>query len=57
MSTEDKTLANISAICRTIVAAGHVSCEDGANHIRQSRRAVARSLELLSKTDTRKSLR
>ena len=50
MSPVDENLASLSAICRTMVAAGHASCEEGANHVRQSRRAVARSLELLSKT-------
>ena len=51
MSPENEVLASLSAICRTMVAGGHASCEEAADQIRQSRKAVARSLELLSKTN------
>jgi hypothetical protein len=50
MSPQDTALASVAAQCRTIIAAGHASCEDGANHIRQSKEAIARSLKLLSET-------
>jgi hypothetical protein len=50
MSPEEKALASASAQCRTMIAAGHASCEDGATHVASSRNAVARSLSLLSRT-------
>jgi hypothetical protein len=50
MSPEDKALAIASAQTRTMIVGGLASCEDGANHIRQSKKAVAGSMRLLSNT-------
>lgn len=45
-----RRLASAATKCRTIVSAGHASCEDGRTHVMTSRSAIARSLELLSRT-------
>ncbi len=50
MPPEDEALATIRAQSRTMIVHGAVSCRDGANHVSASKEAVARSMQLLSKT-------
>lgn len=50
MHPADKALALASSQSRAMISAGHTSYAEGAAHVRQSKEAVARSLDLLSST-------
>jgi hypothetical protein len=49
-SSDDDALKCASELSRALISAGLASCEDGAIHIKASRKALARSLDLLSRT-------
>jgi len=48
-SAEIRNRNRIGVECARMIATGHASCEDTGNHIRSSRSAIVRSLELLSR--------
>ena len=48
-SGED-ALTSVSAKCQAIVSANQASCEVTADHVRESKKAVGRSLQLLAST-------
>jgi hypothetical protein len=49
-SSERETLKRISKESGEHIRAGHASCADSAQHVKQSRAAVDRSLDLLRET-------
>lgn len=48
--SDEDTLGSVSTQACALIRAAHASCEDGQSHVRSSKRAVARSLRLLSAT-------
>jgi hypothetical protein len=50
MSPSDEALDGASKSSRAKISAGLASCEDGAKHVYKSKKAIARSLNLLSAT-------
>lgn len=50
MSPAEKALASASAESRVLISASNASCLDAAEHVRQSKLAMAQSLDLLSTT-------
>jgi hypothetical protein len=50
MSPFDEALEGASKASRARISDGLASCDDGAKHVRKSKKAIARSLNLLSAT-------